>query len=100
MPKDDEATKKQEQWIFATNWSLPPEETIEFVAPGIFGTWTGDRNHPYWGRLGRSAGWDVAHPDRGGFFNFRQHLVYLGSIPLALALFAVAVVKMLSVLAS
>jgi hypothetical protein len=89
--KDDEAAKKQEQWIFATNWSLPPEETIEFVAPGIFGTWTGDRNHPYWGRLGRSAGWDEAHPDRGGFFNFRQHLVYLGSIPLALALFAVAV---------
>ena len=88
--KDDEAVKKQEQWIFATNWSLPPEETIEFVAPGIFGTWTGDRNHPYWGRLGRSASWDEAHPDRGGFFNFRQHLVYLGSIPIALALFAVA----------
>ena len=88
--KDDEATKKQEQWIFATNWSLPPEETIEFIAPGIFGTWTGDRDHPYWGRLGRSAGWDEAHPDRGGFFNFRQHLVYLGSIPLALAIFAVA----------
>ncbi len=89
-PKDNEAAKKQEQWIFATNWSLPPEETIEFVAPGIFGTWTGDRNHPYWGRLGRSAGWNEAHPDQGGFFNFRQHLVYLGSIPLALALFAAA----------
>ena len=88
--KDDEAAKKQEQWIFATNWSLPPEETIEFVAPGIFGTWTGDRSRPYWGRLGRSAGWNEANPDRGGFFNFRQHLVYLGSIPVALALFAVA----------
>ena len=89
-PEGDEAVKKRERWIFATNWSLPPEETIEFVAPGIFGTWTGDRNCPYWGRLGRSDGWDEAHPDRGGFFNFRQHLVYLGSIPLALALFAVA----------
>ena len=88
--KNDESAKKEEQWIFATNWSLPPEEIVEFVAPGIFGTWTGDRNHPYWGRLGRSAGWNEAHPDRGGFFNFRQHLVYLGSIPLALALFAVA----------
>ena len=80
---DDEAAKAQEKWIFATNWSLPPEETIEFIAPSIFGTWTGDRNHPYWGRLGRSAGWDAAHPDRGGFFNFRQHIVYLGAIPLA-----------------
>ncbi len=87
---DDETAKAQEKWIFATNWSLPPEETIEFVAPGIFGTWTGDRSHPYWGRLGRSAGWDAAHPDRGGFFNFRQHIVYLGAIPLALALFAAA----------
>ena len=87
---DDEAVKAQEKWIFATNWSLPPEETIEFVAPSIFGTWTGDRNHPYWGRLGRSAGWDAAHQDRGGFFNFRQHIVYLGAIPLALALFAAA----------
>ncbi len=88
--KDDEAVKAQEQWIFATNWSLPPEETIEFIAPGIFGTWSGDREHPYWGRLGRSAAWDEAHPNRGGFFNFRQHLVYLGAIPIALALFAVA----------
>ena len=86
----DEAAKAQEKWIFATNWSLPPEETIEFVAPSFFGTWTGDRNHPYWGRLGRSAGWDAAHPDRGGFFNFRQHIVYLGAIPFALALFAAA----------
>ena len=86
--KDDEAVKAQEKWIFATNWSLPPEETIEFVAPSIFGTWTGDRNHPYWGRLGRSAGWNEAHPDRGGFFNFRQHIVYLGAMPLALAIFA------------
>ena len=85
-----EATKAREQWIFATNWSLPPEETIEFVAPGILGTWTGDRERPYWGRLGRSEGWDPARPGTGGFFNFRQHIVYLGSIPVALALFAVA----------
>ena len=88
--KEDKSAKAQEQWIFATNWSLPPEETIEFIAPGIFGTWSGDREHPYWGRLGRSAAWDEAHPNRGGFFNFRQHLVYLGAIPVILALFAVA----------
>ncbi len=86
----NEAEKAREKWIFATNWSLPPEETIEFVAPSILGTWTGDREHPYWGRLGRSEGWDPAHPERGGFFNFRQHNVYLGAIPLSLAIFAVA----------
>ncbi len=86
----DEAAKAREKWIFATNWSLPPEETIEFIAPSIFGTWSGDRNAPYWGRLGRSEGWDPAHPERGGFFNFRQHIVYLGAIPLVLAFFAFA----------
>ncbi len=86
----DEAAKTREQWIFATNWSLPPEEIIEFVAPAILGTWSGDREHPYWGRLGRSEGWNPSHPGTGGFFNFRQHIVYLGAIPVALALFAIA----------
>ena len=86
--KDDVAAR--EKWIFATNWSLPPEEVIEFVAPAVFGTWTGDRTLPYWGRLGRSEGWDAAHPNQGGFFNFRQHIVYLGAIPVGLMIFAVA----------
>ena len=86
--KDETAAR--EKWIFATNWSLPPEEIVEFVAPAIYGTWTGDRTLPYWGRLGRSEGWDAAHPDRGGFFNFRQHIVYLGAMPVGLMIFAVA----------
>ena len=84
------SAKDDEQWLFATNWSLPPEEIVEFVAPSIYGTWTGDMKAPYWGRLGRSASWDPKRPSQSGFFNFRQHIVYLGAIPVALALFALA----------
>ena len=74
------------KWIFATNWSLPPEETLEFIAPAYKGRWNGDAKAPYWGRLGRTWKWEETHQ---GFMNFRQHVVYLGAIPLALALYAV-----------
>ena len=72
-------------WIFTTNWSLPPDEALEFVAPAIKGRQTGDAQLPYWGRLGRTWKWEETH---NGFMNFRQHVVYLGAIPLALALLA------------
>ena len=73
-------------WIFATNWSLPPDETLELVAPAVKGNQTGDPAAPYWGRLGRTWKWEETHQ---GYINFRQHVVYLGAIPVALALFAV-----------
>ena len=85
MKAREEAAAAHDKWIFATNWSLPPEETIEFIAPCIFGIQSGDPRVPYWGRLGRTDGWETTHQ---GFFNFRQHTVYLGSIPVLLALFA------------
>lgn len=78
---DDEDAK----WIFATNWSLPPNEVLEFIAPAVFGRQSGDPDLPYWGRLGQAWKWEET---RQGFINFRQHLVYLGAIPVALALFA------------
>ena len=77
---------EDEKWIFVTNWSLPPDETLEFVAPAVFGRHSQDADAPYWGRLGRTWKWEKTHQ---GFFNFRQHVVYLGALPLALALFAV-----------
>ncbi len=79
-------TDPQAQWIFATNWSLPPAEIVEFVAPCLFGTQSGDPRAPYWGKLGRTLGWEQ---HRQGFPNFRQHAVYLGGLQLMLAAFAV-----------
>lgn len=78
----------EEKWIFATNWSFPPSESLELIAPSYKGTWNGDPKLPYWGELGRSAGWTPSNPG-SGFFNFRQHNVYLGALPVAFILLAV-----------
>ena len=76
----------QERWDFSTQWSWPPEETIDFVAPGYTGWRSGEPDGPYWGRMGRSAGWEVHHQ---GFMNFKLENTYLGFIPVIFALFAV-----------
>ena len=85
---DPEAAKTaaRERWIFATNWSLPPEDLPELVAPDLHGLDTGWAPAPYWGGIGRSEGWEETGQ---GFPNFRQHSIYLGAIGVALALFAV-----------
>jgi hypothetical protein len=77
----------QAKWEYCTQWSQPPDETIEFVAPGYMGWRSGEPEGPYWGRSGRSAGWEQTHQ---GFMNFRLESLYIGAIPVALALFAVA----------
>jgi len=76
----------QEKWEFATNWSMPPEELLEFIAPCVYGIETGDRRGPYWGRLGRSPGWK---PSAAGLMNLRQHTVYVGVFQLLFAAFVV-----------
>ena len=82
----DEAEKRR-RWIFSTNWSLPPEAAAEFVAPSFQGFDSGNPEAPYWGRIGRSDGWEET---RQGFANFRQHSLYVGAVSVGLALFALA----------
>ena len=76
----------QEKWDYVTQWSWPPEETIAFVAPGYTGWRTGETEGPYWGRMGRSAGWEHS---RQGYMNFKMENTYLGVIPVVFALFAI-----------
>jgi len=76
----------QEKWEYITQWSWPPEETISFIAPGYTGWKTGDPKGPYYGRMGRSAGWEQTGQ---GYMNFQLDSLYLGFIPIAFALFAV-----------
>lgn len=76
---------RAEKWEFCTQWSQPPEESIDFIAPGYTGWRSGEPTGPYWGRMGRSAGWEQS---RQGFMNFRLENTYLGIIPVLLALFA------------
>lgn len=77
----------QGKWEFATQWSWPPEESIAFIAPGYTGWRSGEPAGPYWGRMGRSAGWEETGQ---GFQNFKLENTYVGVIPFALMLFALA----------
>ena len=74
-----------EKWDYITQWSWPPEESIAFIAPGYTGWRSGEPEGPYYGRMGRSAGWEQT---RQGFMNFQLDSLYLGFIPIAFALFA------------
>jgi len=80
------------RWIFATNWSMPPEATKEFFCAGI----EGDTSCPmtlaigqkrrngirqYTGRLGRPLGAPSG--------NYRQHSLYVGWVTCLLAIVGV-----------
>jgi len=77
------------RWEFVTNWSMPPEDTAEFVVPGVHGDTScpfvlsiarqlGKSVTPYVGRLGR--------PMKAPSGNYRQHSLYLGPVFCLLAL--------------
>ena len=83
---------REARWIFVTNWSLPPAETLEFFVPRLNGDTscasvlslgrsqnTGVR--PYTGALGR--------PINAKSGNYRQHSLYVGWITCLFALWAV-----------
>ena len=80
---------REARWIFVTNWSMPPAETLEFFIPRLNGDTscssvlslggsqsTGVR--PYTGALGR--------PINAKSGNYRQHSLYVGWITCLLAL--------------
>ncbi|HXC98325.1 MAG TPA: hypothetical protein VN048_03215, partial [Verrucomicrobiae bacterium] len=47
-----------ERWDWATQWSLPKQETLSLVMPGIFGFRTDTPNGgSYWGKIGRDPAW-------------------------------------------
>ncbi|MFA5687687.1 MAG: hypothetical protein WC959_00825 [Kiritimatiellales bacterium] len=77
---------REEQWEYCTQWSQPPDEMIDVIAPGYTGWRSGEPDGPYWGKMGRSAGWEFT---RQGFMNFKLENIYLGIIPVAFLLFAI-----------
>lgn len=77
---------REAKWEFATNWSMPPEEALEFLAPCVYGAQTGAPDAPYWGRLGQSMRWPET---RQGLMNLRQHTVYLGVLQMVFAAYAI-----------
>lgn len=79
-----------ERWDYLTQWSQPPDECLDFVAPGYFGWRTAEPDGPYWGRLGRSGTFETT---RQGFMNFKLESVYVGAIPLLFAVLALATAR-------
>ncbi len=86
LSTEQQAAKDRSQFDFATQWSVPPDEMIEFIAPGYMGWRSDDPSGMYWGRTGRSADWA---PGQQGFRNFRLENTYLGIIPVAIALWGI-----------
>ena len=80
-----DSSDPEAKWNFVTQWSLPPEDLIDFIAPGYMGWRSHELTGPYWGRMGRSAGWEESGQ---GFRNFQLDTHYLGVIPILFALWA------------
>jgi len=79
------------RWIFVTNWSMPPEDTLEFVRASV----RGDTSCPMTLQLARAAGKDVkpytgrlGRPLGAPSGNYRQHSLYVGWVTCLLALLA------------
>ena len=87
---EDPAAAAAARWEFATNWSMPPEDVLEFVAAGVRGDSSDPRvspSRPYWGRLGRPV--DEKFVAGKVMPNYRQHSLHLGAITVVLAVFGV-----------
>ena len=74
------------KWEFVTQWSMPPDESIGFVAPGYMGWRSGEPEGPYWGRMGRSEGWEK---NRQGFMNFKLDDGYMGIVAIVFPVLAI-----------
>ena len=91
-----------ERWRFCTSWSLPPEDTLEFVVAEVHGGSSDPRvspTNPYKGRLGQQI---VVPPEADGqkhpatgevlkagetiWNSYRQHSLYFGLITVIFAI--------------
>ena len=87
----------QDRWTFVTNWSMPPEDTLEFFVPRVHGDTScrytlyyakqaGKDTTEYTGRLGRPLK-DGKEVPRA---NYRQHSLYVGWVTCILAILGAA----------
>jgi hypothetical protein len=77
------AAERSQRYVFCTNWSLPPDEVLEFVVPDVNGASSDPRVSPknrYRGRIGMQIA-------PGRWSPYRQHSLYMGVVTVALALF-------------
>jgi hypothetical protein len=76
------AAEREKRYVFCTNWSLPPDEIVEFVIPGLKGYSSDPRVSPrdrYTGRIGMQIA-------PGRWAPYRQHSLYMGFLTVVFAL--------------
>lgn len=76
-----------DRYAFCTNWSLPPDEILEFIVPDVNGGSSDPRvslDNPYRGRIGMIT-------PSGRWQPYRQHSLYFGILTVLLALVGVSV---------
>ena len=76
----------QQQWDFATQWSLPKAETARLAVPGLFGyRLDSAEGARYWGAVGQSPGWQPGQP---GLPRHSGYGIYAGVLVLLVGLWA------------
>jgi hypothetical protein len=83
------ANDRAKNYVFSTQYSLGPEETLTYLAPGFFGWYSNGDVAPYWGRIGRTPGWEEKHE---GARNLNLAISTSGTVATALALFGAVLV--------
>ena len=81
----DSAVEREKRYVFCTNWSLPPDETLEFIVPNINGASSDVRVTPrnqYRGRIGMQVA-------PGRWAPYRQHSLYMGFLTVCFAFLGV-----------
>lgn len=69
----------RELWLWATQWSVPPVETVDAAIPGLFGWGSATPENPYRGRIGQTEGW---REHQGGLPNLNDVCQYVGAVML------------------
>lgn len=82
-------TDRAQNYIFSTQFSLGPEETLTYLVPGFFGWSSNSFNGPYWGRIGQPPGWEEKHE---GARNLNLAISTTGTVATTLALLGAIIV--------
>ncbi|HAM73634.1 MAG TPA: hypothetical protein DCM86_18530, partial [Verrucomicrobiales bacterium] len=83
-----ETMTPEQQWDWATQWSLPKAETLRILIPGLHGYRTDSPDATrYWGTAGRDPHWEMTHQ---GYSRFSGSGEYAGVLVVLLALFGLA----------
>ncbi len=84
---DSTADDREQRWEFVTNWSMPPEDTLEFIQARV----QGDTSCPFVLSINRARGvrpysGALGRPLNASRGNYRQHSLYVGWVTCLLAL--------------